>query len=77
MEAYEVPKQCWTFKLALQLSGHAQQAYASMPSKQCGDYSEVKAAILHHYDITEETYRERMKAATRNKGKTYREVATR
>jgi len=57
MEAYEISKQCWAFKLVPQLSGHAQQACSSMPSEQCGDYSEVKVAILHHYDITKETYR--------------------
>ena len=52
----------------------AQQAYASMPS---GDYSEVKAVILCRYDFTEETYRQRMMAATRKEGENYRESATR
>ena len=56
MEAYEVPKARWAYKLATQLTGRAQQAYATMSSEVSGDYNEVKAAILRQYDITEETY---------------------
>ena len=56
MEAYEVPKACWAYKLEAQLTGRAQQAYAAMPSEVSGDYDEVKAAILRQYGITEETY---------------------
>ena len=46
MEAYEVPKIHWAYKLATQLSGRAQQAYAAMPRDVSGDYDEVKSAIL-------------------------------
>ena len=77
MEAYEVLKQRWAFKLVPQLYGRMQQAYASMPSEQCGNYSEIKAAILRRYDTTEETYRQRIRAATRKEGETYRKLATR
>ena len=77
MEAYEVPKARWAYKLATQLSGRAQQAYAAMPSEISGDYDEVKSAILRRYDITEETYRQRFRAASKKEGETYRELSMR
>ena len=46
MEAYEVPKARWAYKLATQLSGRAQQAHVVMMSETSGDYDEVKSAIL-------------------------------
>ena len=46
MTAYEVNRQRWVYKLAPQLSGKAQQAYAAMSSEEAVDYERVKAAIL-------------------------------
>ena len=46
MIAYQVDKSCWAFKLAKQLTGKAQQAYAAMPIAESGKYEEVKEAIL-------------------------------
>ena len=34
------------FKLAPQLTGKAQQAYAAMAAEEAGDYDRVKTAIL-------------------------------
>jgi len=76
METYKIPKRRWAFRLVPQLSGRAQQAYAAMPREQAGEYDEVKAVILHRYDITQETYRQRLRAATRKEGETYQELAT-
>ena len=39
--------------MALQLANKAQQAYTEMDSELTVNYREVKAAILHRYDITE------------------------
>ena len=58
MEAYEVDKSRWAFKLAPYLSGKVQQAYASLPSEEAAEYERVKDTILRRYDITEETYRQ-------------------
>jgi len=33
MEAYEVLKVCWAYRLATQFTGQAQQAYAVMPGE--------------------------------------------
>uniref|UniRef100_A0A1X7VDJ8 Protein kinase domain-containing protein n=1 Tax=Amphimedon queenslandica TaxID=400682 RepID=A0A1X7VDJ8_AMPQE len=57
MEAYEVPKECWAYRLAPQLTGKAQQAYAAVSSDSAKKYDEVKTAILRRYNINEETYR--------------------
>lgn len=46
MVAYEVKKERWAFRLAPQLVGKAQQAYAGMSVADAGDYEKLKAAIL-------------------------------
>ena len=51
MTLYAVPPDCWAVKLAPQLTGRAQQAYAAMAMADAGAYSEVKKAILRRYDI--------------------------
>ena len=59
MTAYEVKKECWAFKLAANLVGRAQQAYAALSSVDAASYEKLKAAILQRYDITEESYKQR------------------
>lgn len=46
MEAFEVDRARWPFKLAPQLTGKAQQAYAAMSVADAKDNDAVKAAIL-------------------------------
>ena len=58
-----VTKAKWIFKLAPQLTGKAQQAYAALPKDQALNYDSVKVAILRRYDITEETYCQWFRAA--------------
>ena len=58
MEAYKVPEGRWSFKLAPMLTGRAQQAYAVMEPARAAEYVQLKTAILHRYDINEETYRQ-------------------
>jgi len=48
-----------------------------MDPVRASDYKEVKAAILQRYDISEETYRRRLRAVTRKEGESYRELTTR
>ena len=77
MAGYEIGQERWAYKLAPQLTGRAQQAFAAMDPARASDYKEVKAAILRRYDISEETYRRRFRAVVRKDGESYRELATR
>ena len=61
MVAHEVKKEHWSFKLAPQLTGKAQQAYAALAPEDVGSYDAVKTAILRRYNINEETYRQRFR----------------
>ena len=70
MEAYEIPKERWVFKLAPQLMGKGQQAYSAMSSEDATDYELVNlTSILRRYNINEETYRQRFRAAKRKEGR--------
>ena len=60
MTAYEVPRERWSFTLAPQFIGKAQQVYPAMDYSHLDDYVKVKATILRRYAITEETYRQRL-----------------
>ena len=77
MSIYHIEERRWVAKLAPQLSGRAQQAYAAMSSDDALVYTEVKKAILQRYDISEETYRQRFREARRKEGEPYIELATR
>ena len=41
MTAYEVKAECWAFKLATNLIGKAQQAYASLRVEDAGSYEKL------------------------------------
>ena len=77
MTAYGVTKAKWIFKLAQQLTGKAQQAYAALPTDQALNYDSVKVEILRRYDITEESYRQTFRAAGKGTEETHRELAIR
>ena len=51
MQVYHVDEERWAFKLAPQLTGRAQRAYAAMRAEDSADYRLVKTAILHRYNI--------------------------
>ena len=76
MKAYEVDNACWAFKLAPQLTGRAQQAYAALDPSDAECYDTVKAA-LRRYIISDETYRQRFRSLNYRPGKSPMEVATR
>ena len=46
MVAYRVPKDRWVFRVAPQLTGKAQQAYAAMAAEDTGDYDQLKAPFF-------------------------------
>ncbi len=77
MAAFEVDKMRWVLKLAPQLTGKAQQAYAAMSAEDACDYDQLKAAILRRYNINEETFRVRFRVVTRKSEEAYVEMVTR
>ena len=77
MNAFEVKKEKWAFKLASHLSGKAQKAYAVLPTEEAGDYNLLKSAILRRYDNTDESYRQRFRGAKLNKEESNRELVVR
>ena len=44
----------WAFKLARQLTGKAQKAFAAIEEAEASDYDQLKV-ILKHYNISGET----------------------
>ena len=74
MRAYEVKEKRWAVKLAPQLTGKAQQAYAAMKVEDAGTYRLLKEAILRRYDISEETYRQRFRDAERKDSESVSEL---
>ena len=77
MLAYEVKKEKWAYKLALQLVVKAQQAYAGLTVADAGDYEKLKLAILWRYDIMEDSYRQRFRAARLRPGESNRKLVAR
>ena len=77
MTGYKIPEGRWAMQLAPQLSGKAQQAYASLGADAAADYREIKKAILRRYDVCEETYRQRFRFARKKEQESYSEFASR
>ena len=77
MEAHEVRKDKWSFKLAPQLTGKAQQAYAALSPDDAKSYEAVKIAILRRYNINEETYRQRFRKLKPKEDESPQELMTR
>ena len=65
MEVYGIGKEKWAYKLAPQLTGKAQQAYAAMQPEEAGDYEKLKSVVLRRYYINEETYCQRFRTSKR------------
>jgi hypothetical protein len=76
MKAYEANKARWAFKLSLQLTGRAQQAYATLDPSGAECYSTVKAAVLRRYNINDETYRQWFRSLRYKAEKTPTDMAT-
>ena len=77
MSAHEVDKEKWAFKLAPNLSGKTQLAYAAMDSDDAKDYEQVKETILLRYNINTETYRQRFRTTKKQEDWSYRDLIVR
>ena len=45
--------------------GKAQKAFAAMEEAEASEYDELKKAILKHYNISGETYRQQLQTTVR------------
>jgi len=55
------PEEVWATQLAGLLTGKALAAYAGPNGESAASYAEVKKAIFHRYDVSEETHRRRFR----------------
>ena len=65
MRVFGIEKNRWAFKLAPQLMGKAQKACAAMEEAEASDHDQLKKAILKHYNISGETYRQWLRTTVR------------
>ena len=75
--AFKWPTEIWSLTLALYLTGKAQVAFETMDKDQTHCYESVKTAILKRYNINEETYRQRFRAARKELQESYVELEVR
>ena len=73
----KLEQQHWAFKLAPYLTGKAQQAYAALSSEEAADYTKLKEAILHKYNITVESYRQQFRSIFKKHNESYQELVIR
>ena len=69
--------QHWAFKLAPYLTGKAQQAYTALSNDEAADYTKLKEAILHRYNIIEDSYRQQFRSTFKKPGESYQELVIR
>ncbi|KAM9316670.1 rho GTPase-activating protein 18 [Gastrophryne carolinensis] len=60
-QANKWPEDQWVLHLAPFLTSKALQAYSQMRTEDAGNYQKVKAAILRHYNIHGETFRQKFR----------------
>ena len=77
MEGYSIDKGKWSYKLAPNLTGRAQQAFAALPSTDVGNYDKLKEAILARYNANQETYRQRFRSSKRKLEESHEELVIR
>ena len=76
MVVHKVKKDKWAITLAPQLVGNAQQVYTGLSVTDASDYDQLKSEILR-YDKTEESYRQRFRAAKPRLGESNQELVAR
>ncbi len=67
------PDNVWAGQLAGLLTGRAQAAYAALDATEAQEYKKVKEAILHRFDVNQETHRRRFRENRKGPEESYRE----
>ena len=71
------PGEVWATQLAGLLTGKALAAYAGLSGEKAASYDEVKAAVLHRFDVNEETYRRRFRSDRKKPEESYQNWGSR
>ncbi len=69
------PKTMWSVLLQSQLTGKAQEVFASLSIVQCIDYEVVKREVLKAYELVPEAYRQMFRKSTKLPNQTHLEFA--
>ena len=77
MEGHSIEKAKWSYRLAPNLTGRAQQAFAALPQADVKDYDKLKEAILVRYNVNQKTYRQRFRSSKRKPEESHEELVTR
>ena len=67
------PKEIWATQLAGLLTGKAMAAYTALCAVESEDYESMKKAVLHRYDVNEETHRLRFRQDRKRSEESFRE----
>jgi len=66
------PKEVWAMQLTSLLTGKALAAYAAVGSEESTDYEKVKTAILHRYEVNDETCQQHFHQGMKRPEESYR-----
>ena len=67
----------WAISLSSLLTGKALEVYSRMPIDQANKYSDLKSALLHRYNLTDEGFRFKLRNAKRDIGETFSQFSDR
>ena len=71
------PENEWAMTLSTLLTGRALDLYSRLPIEKADNYKELKLALLHRYDFTEEGFRTKFRTAQVDEGEKYSQFAQR
>ncbi|XP_071791644.1 uncharacterized protein [Asterias amurensis] len=67
----------WALALSSLLTGRALEVYSRLPVDKASDYKDLKSALLHRYELTEEGFRVKFRSSRREIGETFSQFAAR
>ena len=73
----QLGQQHWAFKLVSYLTSKAQQVYVALSIKEAADYTKLKEAILHKYNVTVDSYCQQFRSTLKKHNESYQELVIR
>ena len=75
--AHNIPQEHWAINLSMFLQGEAREVYHNLPAGEADDFTQLKKALLLHYKLTADAYRQKFREATKRQGETHPQFHTR